>query len=81
MWLAVSGFMVMGSVSRLPITLTQGPSWWCALHSAKRYSSEKESGRLAGHMDWSLLSPFDFSLILPFGGSLLVLYSLLGPPV
>ena len=32
-------------------------------------------------MDWSLLSPFDFSLILPFGGSLLVLYSLLGPPV
>ena len=39
------------------------------------------SGRLAGHMDWHLLSSFDLPQILPVGGSLLVPHSLLGPPV
>ena len=43
--------------------------------------SEKDSGRLVGHMDWRLLSPFDLSRILPVGGSLLVPHSLPGPPV
>ena len=81
MWLAVSGFMVMGSVSRLPITLTQGPSWWCAQHSAKMDSSEKDSEKLAGRMGWSLLSPFELSQILLVGGSLLVSRSLPGPHV
>ena len=42
-------------------------------------SSEKDSGSLVGHVDWSLLSLFDLSQILPVGGSLLVLRSLPGP--
>ena len=41
-------------------------------------SSEKDSGRLVGHMNWHLLSPFDFPGLLPFGGSSLVLHSLPG---
>ena len=44
-------------------------------------SSEKDSGRLAGHMNWHPLSPFDLSRILPVGGGLLVPHSLRGPPV
>ena len=40
-------------------------------------SSKKDSGRLVGHVDWRLLSPFDLSRILPVSGSLLVP----GPPV
>ena len=37
-------------------------------------SSEKNSGRLVGHMDWHLLSPFNLSQILPVGDSLSVLF-------
>ena len=33
--------------------------------SAKMDSSEKDSGRLIGHMDWHLLPPFGPSRILP----------------
>ena len=44
-------------------------------------SSEEDSGRVVGHTDWRLLSPFDPSRILPVGGSLLVPRSLPGPPV
>ena len=44
-------------------------------------SSEEDSGRLVGHADWRLLSPFDLSRILPVGGGLLVPCSLPGPPV
>ena len=76
--------MVMGLVSGLSLVttvLTQGPSWWCTHSSAKMESSEKDSERLVGHMDWRLLSPFDLSQILPVGGDLLVLSSLPGPPV
>jgi len=78
----VSGFLV-GLVSGhlWPITLTQGPSWWCAQHSAKMDSSEKDSEKLAGRMGWSLLSPFELSQILLVGGSLLVSRSLPGPHV
>ena len=64
-----------------PIILTQGPFWWREHRSAKMDSSEKDSGRLVGHVDWRLLSPFDLSWILPFGGGLLVLCSLPGSPV
>ena len=55
------------------------------IHSAKMDSSKKDSGRLVGHVDWSLLSPFPFSFslllsqILPVGGSLLVPHSLPEP--
>ena len=61
--------------------LTKSPSQWYVHRSSKIGSSEKDSGRLGGHMDWSLLSPFDLSWILPVGGSLLVPHSLLGLPV
>ena len=43
-----------------PVTLTQGPSWWCARHSAHRDSSEEDSRRLVGYMGWSFLSPLTF---------------------
>ena len=57
MGLTVSGFMVMGLVSRFSLAnhLTQGPSWWHTHCSAKMDSSEEDSGRLAGHMDWHFL--------------------------
>ena len=43
---AASGFLVGLVSGRLgPITLTQGPSWWRAQHSAKMDSSEKDSGK------------------------------------
>ena len=77
-WLAISDFVVMGLVSRLSLashfliqSLTQGPFWWCTHLSAKMNSGAKDSGRLVGHMDWSLLFPFDLSQIT--SGSLLVL--------
>ena len=52
MWLAVSGFMVIGLVLGCPwpVTLTHGPSWWCIHHSAKMGSRE-DSGSLVGCMD------------------------------
>ena len=73
-WLAVSGFMVMGWVSRLSPAShlacptfgpTQGPSWWRTHLSAKMDSSVRVSGRWADIL-WagvsSLLSaPPDFS--------------------
>ena len=62
-------------------SLTQGPSWWCTHRPVKMESSEKDSGRLVGHMDWRLLSAFALSQILPVDGSLLVPHSLPGPPV
>ena len=52
--------------------LTEGPSWWRVHRSAKVDSSKKDSGRLVGHGDWSLPSPFNLSQILPVGGSLFV---------
>ena len=63
-------FIVMGLVSGLSLAsylashtfgLTQGPFWWCTHHSAKMDSSKKDSGKLAGYVDRSLLSPFGLS--------------------
>ena len=73
----------MGLVSRLSLANhsdSGGPSWWPAHRSTKVDSSEKDSGRLVGHMDWRLLPPFDLSRILLIGGSLSVPCSLPGPP-
>ena len=51
-WLEVLGFIVMGFLGCLwLIILTQGPSWWHVHYSVKIDSSEKDSGRLVGHMD------------------------------
>lgn len=58
MWLVVLGFMVIGLVSGFSLAnlVTQGPSWWCTHYSAKTDSSEKDSGRLVGHV----VSPLTF---------------------
>ena len=76
--------MVMGLVSGLSLADPSEsgllPDGAC-IHSAKMASSQKDPGRLVGHMDWSFLSPFDLSRILPVDGSLLVLCFLPGPPV
>ena len=69
--LRFNGISFMGLVMELvsgclwPIILTQGPSWWCERHLANVNSSEKDSGRLVGHIDCCLLSPFDLSWNLP----------------
>ena len=54
----VSGFMVMGLVSRLslPIILTHSPSWWRTHHSTKMDASERDSGRWSDR--WCLLLTF-----------------------
>ena len=44
-------------------------------------SSEKDSGSLAGHINWRLHSPFDLAQVLPVYGSLLWPGSLSGPPM
>lgn len=61
-WLAVLGFMVMRLLSGLSLANHSDsvPSWWLRHCSARMDSSEKDSGRLVGHMDWYLLS-FDLS--------------------
>ena len=47
MWLAVSGFMVMGLVSgwSLANILIQSLSWWHTHHSAKMDASERDPGK------------------------------------
>ena len=68
--------------------VVSGQSFWLRVLSggacnrlAKVDSSEEASGRLLGHVDWCLLSPFDLSRILLVGGGLLVLCSLPASPV
>ena len=83
MWLAVSGFMVMGSASGLSLARHSDIESFLVVHISpnKMGSSEDDSGKLLGHMEWRLLPSLDFSWVLPVGGSLLVPYSLPGPPV
>ena len=79
MWLAVSGFMVMGSVSR----------WSLANHSnsesflvAQAWLSQDGRWREGfWEVDGHAVSPFDLSRALPVGGGSLVPYSLSGSPV
>ena len=69
------GFMIMELVSGLSLAnhSDSGSFRWPAHCSAKMDSSERDSGRLAGHMNWRL-TPFDFSQVLPVGGSFRVPY-------
>ena len=78
MWLAVSGIMVMGLVSRWSLAniLIQSLSWWRTHCSGKMDASKRDSGK------WTdTVSLFNLSQTLPVGGGLLVLYSLSGSPV
>ena len=67
-WFTVSGFMVMGLLSRLslPIILTHSPSWWCTHCSAKMDAREKDSGRWPDA--WGLLLTFPelFQLVVAY---------------
>ena len=81
MWLTVSGFMVMGLVSRLSLANhCDSGGFLVSQLSQDRFQTEGfwEIGRTCG-----LESPlsFDPSSVLPVGGSLLVPHSLPGPPV
>ena len=58
-------FIVMELVSGLSLAShSDSGSFLMVYCSAKMDSSEKDSGRLVGHMSWRLLSPLDFSQIL-----------------
>ena len=48
-------------VCLLPGILNWDLSWGHTHHSAEMDSSNVDPGRLVGHTDWSLLSPFDLS--------------------
>ena len=79
MWLAVSGFMVMGLVSRLSLANYSDSESFLVLHALFSQDGCQKEGfwEVVRH----LVSPFDLSRILPVGGGLLVPCSLAGPPV
>ena len=58
MWLAVSGFLAMGLVSRLPLANHPDSEYflWCTPCSAKMDAREKDSGRWSDR--WCLLLTF-----------------------
>ena len=71
----VSGLSLASYLAWPIFGLTQGPSWWHVHLSAKMDSSEEDSGKLVGHMDWRLLPPFVASqiLLVSFHGSTMFL--------
>ena len=63
-WLTDSGFMVMRLVFGLSLANHSDSGSFLVAprhNSAKMDSSEMDSGRLVGHMDWHPLFPFDHS--------------------
>ena len=79
MWLAVSGFMVMGLVSGLALASLSDSESFLVVHALFSQDGCQQEGfwELVGHV----VSPFDLSWALPVGGGLLVPCSLPGPPV
>ena len=77
MWLAVSGFMVMGLVSGLSLAYhSDSGSFQTLSQDGFQRGGFWEVGRT-----YELVCPFDLSRILPVGGALLVPCSLPGHPV
>ena len=78
-WLSVLGFMVMGLVSGLSLANHSHSESFLGVHSSLRQDGWQWEGfwEVVRHV----LSPFDLSQTLLVGGGLLVLCSLLGPPV
>ena len=78
-WLAVSGFMAMGLVSRLSLANHSGSESFLVVHDLFTQDGCQRGGfwEVVGHV----VSPFDLSQTLPVGGGLLVPCSLPGPPV
>ena len=78
MWLAVSGFMVMGLVSGLSLASHSDSESFPVVLGASQDGCQREGfWEVVG----PVVSPFDLSRTLPVGGGLLVLCSLPGPPV
>ena len=79
MWLAVSGFMVMGLVSGLSLANHPDSESFLGVHALFSQDGCQREGfwEVVG----PVVSPFDLSRTLPVGGALLVLCSLPGPPV
>jgi len=78
-WLAVSGFMVMGSVSGLSLANHSDSEFFLVVQALFSQDGGQREGfwEVVGHV----VSPFDLSQTLPVGGGLLVPCSLPGPPV
>ena len=77
-WLTVSGFMVMGLVSGLPLASHSDSESFVVVHTLfSQDGCQREFWEVVG----PVLSPFDLSWTLPVGGGLLVPCSLPGPPV
>ena len=78
MWLAVSGFMVMGLVSCLPLANNSDSESFVVVHTLLGQDGcQRGFWEVVRHV----MSPFDLSQTLPVGGGLLVSCSLPGPPV
>ena len=78
-WLTVSGFMVMGLVSRLSLANHSDSESFLLVHALFSQDGCQRGGfwEVIGHV----VFPFDLSRTLPVGGGLLVPCSLPGPPV
>ena len=78
-WLTVSGFMVMGLVSRLSLANHSDSESFLEADALLNWDGCQWEGlwEVVGHT----VSPFDLSQTLLVGGGLLVPCSLLGPPV
>ena len=79
MWLAVSGFMVMGSVSRWSLANHSNSESFLVAHASLSQDGCWQEG--FWEVDGHAVSPFDLSRALPVGGGSLVPYSLSGSPV
>ena len=78
-WLAVSGFMVMGLVSKLSLDNHSDSESFLVAHTLLHQDRSQREGfwEVVGQV----VSPFDLSQTLLVGGGLLVPCSLSGPPV
>ena len=77
--LAVSGFIVVGLVSRWSLANHSDSESFLGVHASLSQDGCQREG--FWDADGHTVSPFDLSRTLPVGGRLLVLYSLPGPPV
>ena len=79
MWFAVSGFTVMGLVSRLSLANHSDSESFLVVHAlSSQDGCQREGFR---EVVRQVVSPFDLSRTLLVGGGLLVPCSLPGPPV
>ena len=79
MWLAVSGFMVMGLVSGWSLANHSNSESFLVAHASLSQDGCSREG--FWEVDGHVLSPFNLSQALRVGGGLLVPYSLSGSPV